>query len=74
MLYGLKYFQHFSHFISVSAGKALLGRFVKSSRPALAPWKLLCNMNIMKSGKEGVRGIDDSTINCSKGCELISKS
>lgn len=36
--------------------------------------KLIYNVNIIKSGKKGMRGMDDSTINCNKGCELISKS
>lgn len=31
MLCGLKRFQHLSHFIAVTAGKTLPGRFVKSS-------------------------------------------
>lgn len=31
MLGGLKCFQHFSHFIAVTARKIFLGRFIKSS-------------------------------------------
>lgn len=30
-------------------------------------------MSLMKSGKERVRGMDESACNCSKGCEFISK-
>lgn len=53
--------------------KMLLGRFLKSPRPALAPWMPVCNVNLTLSGKQRVMAVDDSMFSCSKGCELSSE-